>query len=218
MPGNKTSRIIELNEDLIENNDRLAEDNRKKFKENNVRAFDFVGAIGAGKTAIIESIVEQISRDYKILVINGDVATRIDADRIEKYGVKTIQINTGHECALNSYHISQALKSNDLNEVNLLFIENVGNLICPSDFVLGVEKRIVIVSITEGPWVIRKHPMLFKFSDIAVINKIDLKDVMDVDVKGMIKDAREINPNLIVFVTSATTGENISKLINCILN
>ena len=218
MSGKKVSRIIELNEDLIENNDRLAEENKQIFKEKNIRAYDFVGAIGAGKTAIIENIVERISQDYKLLVINGDVATRIDADRIEKYGVRTVQINTGRECALNSYHISQVLKNYDLNEINLLFIENVGNLICPSDFILGVEKRIVIVSITEGPWVIRKHPMLFKFSDAAVINKIDLKDVMDVKIEDMISDAREINPNLTIFVTSATTGENISKLINYILN
>ncbi len=218
MTEKKISRIIELNLDLIENNDRLAEENHKILREKNIRAFDFVGAIGAGKTAIIESIVEEIAGDYRVLVINGDVATRIDADRIEKYGVQTIQINTGRECALNSYHISQVLKNYGLDKVDLLFIENVGNLICPSDFILGTEKRIVIVSITEGPWVIRKHPMLFKFSDIAVINKIDLKDVIDVDVKEMIKDAKEINPNLKIFITSATSGENISKLINCILN
>ncbi len=218
MPENKTSKIIELNEDLIENNDRLAEENRQIFKQKNIRAFDFVGAIGAGKTAIIENIVDRISQDYKIFVINGDVATRIDADRIEKYGVQSVQINTGRECALNSYHISQVLKNYDLNEVNVVFIENVGNLICPSDFILGVEKRIVIVSITEGPWVIRKHPVLIKFSDVAVINKIDLKDVIDVRVEDMINDAKKINPNLKIFVTSATTGENISKLINYILD
>ncbi len=218
MSEKKTSRIIELNEDLIKNNDRLAEQNKQFLKNKNVRAFDFVGAIGAGKTAIIESVVERIAKEYGILVINGDVATRIDADRIEKYGVPTIQINTGKECALNSYHISQVLKNYDLDEVSILFIENVGNLICPSDFMLGTEKRIVIVSITEGPWVIRKHPMLFKYSDIAVINKIDLKDVIDVNIEDMIKDANEINPNIKIFITSATTGENISKLINCILN
>ena len=218
MPENKVSRIIELNEDLIENNDKLAEENKQIFKDNHIRAFDFVGAIGAGKTAIIEKIVEKISQDYRILVINGDVATRIDADRIEKHGVKSVQINTGRECALNSYHISQVLKNYNLNDVNIVFIENVGNLICPSDFILGVEKRIVIVSITEGPWVIRKHPMLFKFSDIAIINKFDLNDVMDINIEDMIHDAKEINPNLKIFATSATTGENISKLINYILN
>ena len=177
-----------------------------------------LSAIGAGKTAIIETVVERITNDYRILVINGDVATRIDADRIEKHGAQTIQVNTGRECALNSYHISQVLNNYDLDEIDVLFIENVGNLICPSDFILGTEKRIVIVSITEGPWVIRKHPMLFKFSDVAVINKIDLKDVIDVNVEEMIKDAKEINPNLTILSTSATTGENISKLINCILN
>ena len=218
MSEKKISRIIELNEDLIENNDRLAEENNQLLREKNIRAFDFVGAIGAGKTAIIETVVQRITNDYRILVINGDVATRIDADRIEKYGAQTIQVNTGRECALNSYHISQVLNNYDLDEVDVLFIENVGNLICPSDFILGTEKRIVIVSITEGPWVIRKHPMLFKFSDIAVINKIDLKDVIDVNVEEMIKDAKEINPNLTILSTSATTGENISKLINCILN
>lgn len=218
MSEKKTSLIIELNEDLIENNDRLAEQNKITLKEKNIRAFDFVGAIGAGKTAIIENITKHIAQKYKLLVINGDVATRIDADRIEKHGVKTIQINTGRECALNSYHISQVLKNYDLNDIDILFIENVGNLICPSDFILGTEKRIVIVSITEGPWVIRKHPMLFKYSDIAVINKIDLQDVMDVNIEDMIKDAKEINPNLKIIITSATTGENISKLINYILN
>ncbi len=210
--------IIELNEDLIQNNERLAEQNRKNLEEKNIRSFDIVGAIGAGKTAIVEKIVELISKERKVLVINGDVATRIDADRIEKHGVKTIQINTGRECALNSYHISQIIKNYDLNEYQngVLLIENVGNLICPSDFILGAEKRIVVVSITEGPWVIQKHPLLFKLSDIAVINKIDLKDVIDVNIEEMVKDAREINPNLTIITTSAETGENIPALIEAL--
>ncbi len=218
MPKNTISRIIELNEDLIGNNDSLAEQNNNLLKEKKIKAIDFVGAIGAGKTAIIECIVSRIVKDYRILVLNGDVATRIDADRIEKHGAKTIQINTGRECALNAYHVSQVLKNYNLDDINILFIENVGNLICPSDFILGVEKRVVIVSITEGEWVIKKHPLLFKSSDIAVINKIDLEDVIDVNIEEMIKDAREINPNLKIFTTSTITGENISKLINQILN
>ena len=218
MPVNTVSRIIELNEDLIGNNDSLAEQNNKLLKEKKIKSIDFVGAIGAGKTAIIECIVSRIVKDYRILVLNGDVATRIDADRIEKHGAKAIQINTGRECALNAYHISQVLKNYNLNDINVLFIENVGNLICPSDFILGVDKRVVIVSITEGEWVIKKHPLLFKSSDIAVINKIDLKDVIDVNIEEMINDAKEINPNLTVFATSTITGENISKLIDQILN
>ena len=215
MPDEQASKIIELNEDLIENNERLADQNNQILKDNEIRSFDFVGAIGAGKTALLEIISERLAKKFKILVINGDVATRIDADRIEQHGAKTIQVNTGRECALNAFHISQILKNIDLKEYRkgILFIENVGNLICPSDFILGAQKRIVIVSITEGPWVIRKHPLLFKFSDIAVINKIDLSDVIDVNIDEMINDAKEINPNLKIIPTSAKTGENISELI-----
>ncbi|MHA1477834.1 MAG: hydrogenase nickel incorporation protein HypB [Promethearchaeota archaeon] len=207
------SKIIELNEDLIENNENLAAQNKKIFLKYNIRSFDVVGAIGAGKTALLESITKRISKNCRILVINGDVTTRIDADRIETHGVKTVQINTGRECALNSYHISQVIKNHDLSNYDVVFIENVGNLICPSDFILGTDKRIIVVSITEGPWVIQKHPMLFKFSDIAVINKVDLIDVIDVDIEHMISDALEINPNLKIFTTSAITEENIPELI-----
>ena len=216
MPEEEISRIVELNEDLIQNNDKLAAQNNQILKENGIKSFDVVGAIGAGKTAILELLCEKLSEDNRILVINGDVATRVDADRIEQHGAKTIQINTGRECALNSYHISQIIKNTDLSEYDVLFIENVGNLICPSDFILGAQKRIVVVSITEGPWVVRKHPILFKFSDIAIINKIDLKDYLDVDIDEMINDAKNINPKLKIFTTSAKTGENVAELIQAL--
>jgi len=216
MPKDGLSKVIELNEDLIEHNETLAAQNKEIFKKHNILSFDIVGAIGAGKTALLESISKNISRNKRVLVINGDVVTRIDADRIEKYGVKTVQINTGRECALNSYHISQVIKNYDLNNFDVVFIENVGNLICPSDFILGTDKRIVVVSITEGEWVIRKHPLLFKNSDIVVINKIDLLDVMDIDLEKMITDATEINPNIKIITTSAVTGENIINLINAL--
>jgi hydrogenase nickel incorporation protein HypB len=216
MPEEEISRIVELNEDLIQNNDKLAAQNNQILKENGIKSFDVVGAIGAGKTAILELLCEKLSKDNRILVINGDVATRVDADRIEQHGAKTIQINTGRECALNSYHISQIIKNTDLSDYDVLFIENVGNLICPSDFILGAQKRIVVVSITEGPWVVRKHPILFKFSDIAIINKIDLKDYLDVDINEMIKDAKNINPKLKIFTTSAKTGEHVAELIQAL--
>jgi len=218
MPEKGISKIIELNEDLLANNDELAKKNNKLLHKSKIKSVDLVGAIGAGKTAIIESIVKRISKDHRILVINGDVTTRVDAGRIEKHGVRTIQINTGRECALNSYHISQVLTNYDLHQIDLLFIENVGNLICPSDFILGTDKRVVVVSITEGEWVIEKHPLLFKTSDIAIINKIDLLDVIDVNIEKMINDAREINPKLKIFKTSALTGENIAEVINELIN
>jgi len=148
-----------------------------------------------------------------MLVICGDITTRVDADRIEKYNAETIQINTGRECALNAYHIHQIIKNKDLQNYDIIFIENVGNLICPSEFVLGTDKRIIVVSITEGEWVVEKHPMLFKMSDIAVINKIDLKERLGTNVEKMIADAKKINPEIEVITTSAKTGENIDKLM-----
>ncbi len=209
----KISRIIELNQDLIKNNDTLAAHNNRLLNEKKIKSFEIVGAIGAGKTSILESIINHLSKKKRILVINGDIATRIDANRIEKYGVRTIQINTGRECALNAYHISQVLKHVNLNRYKYIFIENVGNLICPSDFILGADKRIIVVSITEGEWVIKKHPLLFKISNIAIINKIDLLDILDIDIQNMIDDAKKINPNIKIFITSTKTEKNIDELL-----
>lgn len=205
--------VVQTKKQVEKDNDMLAQKINLELKNNNIKSFDIVGAIGAGKTAIIEKLVEKLSKRYKILVICGDITTRVDANRIEKYNVETIQINTGRECALNAYHINQIIKNKNLKDYNLIFIENVGNLICPSEFILGTDKRIVIVSITEGEWVIEKHPMLFKMSDIALINKIDLLERLGTNLDKMINDAKEINPNIKIIIISAKTGENIDNLI-----
>jgi hydrogenase nickel incorporation protein HypB len=207
-------RIIELNEDLFKDNKELASRNKKIFENHKIKSFDVVGAIGAGKTAILEKIVQQISKKKRVYVICGDITLRIDADRIQKHGGKTIQINTGRECALNAYHISKVLKALPLNEVDVLFIENVGNLICPSDFVLGADKRILVVSVTEGEHVIIKHPLLVKMSEVIIINKIDLVSVLETDLDRMVEDAKTINPNIKVITLSAKTGENFQELLN----
>jgi hydrogenase nickel incorporation protein HypB len=205
--------VVETKKEVEKDNALLADKINQSFLDNNIKSFDIVGAIGAGKTAILEALVERLSPKYRILVICGDITTRIDANRIEKHKAETIQINTGRECALNAYHIHQIIKNKDLSNYDLIFIENVGNLICPSEFILGADKRITIVSITEGEWVIEKHPMLFKMSDIAVINKIDLKERLGTNVDKMIKDAKDLNPNIEVITSSAKTGENIDKLL-----
>ncbi|MBY9010387.1 MAG: hydrogenase nickel incorporation protein HypB [Candidatus Lokiarchaeota archaeon] len=206
--------VIETKKAVEKDNDLLANIIHQKFKDSNIKSYDIVGAIGAGKTALLEKILEKLSSKYRVLVICGDITTRVDADRIKKHKAETIQINTGRECALNAYHIHQIIKNKDLNNYDVVFIENVGNLICPSDFILGTDKRIIVVSTTEGEWVVEKHPMLFKMSDIAVINKIDLRERLGTDVDKMISDAKKINPNLEVITTSAKTGENIEKLMN----
>jgi len=205
--------VVETKKEVEKDNALLAEKTHQSLRDNNIKSYDIVGAIGAGKTAILENLVEKLSPKYRILVICGDITTRVDANRIEKHNAETIQINTGRECALNAYHIHQIVKNKDLNNYDIIFIENVGNLICPSEFTLGVDKRITVVSITEGEWVIEKHPMLFKMSDIAVINKIDLKERLGTNVDKMIKDAKDLNPNIKVITTSAKTGENLEKLL-----
>ena len=205
--------VVQTKKQVQQDNVLLAHKIHQNLIDNNIKSFDIVGAIGAGKTAILEKIAEKLAQKYKILVICGDITTRVDANRIEQYNAETIQINTGRECALNAYHIHQIIKNKDLEKYNVVFIENVGNLICPSEFMLGTDKRIVIVSITEGEWVIEKHPMLFKMSDIAVINKIDLLERLGTNLGKMINDAKKINPNIDVITTSAKKGENIDKLI-----
>jgi len=204
---------IDTKKEVERDNDLLAEQINKELVNKGIKSIDVVGAIGAGKTAILEKIVEYLSGKYRTLVICGDITTRVDANRIEKHNVETIQINTGRGCALNAYHIHQILNNKDLDNYDLIFIENVGNLICPSDFKLGTDKRITVVSITEGEWVIEKHPMLFKMSNIAVINKIDLAERLGTNIDKMVNDAKSINPNIEVILTSAKNGKNIEKLI-----
>jgi hydrogenase nickel incorporation protein HypB len=208
--------VIDTKKEVEKDNDLLAEQIKNELKTYGIKSIDIVGAIGAGKTAVLEKIAERLSKKYKILVICGDITTRVDADRIEQHNVSTVQINTGRECALNAYHINQVLKNLDLSKYSLIFIENVGNLICPSDFKLGTDKRITIVSITEGEWVIEKHPMLFKMSDIAVINKIDLLNRLGTDIEKMKNDAKKFNPDIKVITTSAKNGKNIDKLIEAL--
>lgn len=208
--------VIDTKKEVERDNDLLADQINQELVSKGIKSIDVVGAIGAGKTAILEKIIKILRDKYRILVICGDITTRVDADRIEKHNAETIQINTGRECALNAYHIHQIIKNKDLRDYDLIFIENVGNLICPSDFKLGTDKRITVVSITEGEWVIEKHPMLFKMSNIAVINKIDLAERLGTNVNKMINDAVTINPEIKVLTTSAKTGENVEQLIEAL--
>lgn len=205
--------VIKTKKRIEKDNDAIADKINKLLHENNIKSFDIVGAIGAGKTAIIEKIAEKVSNKYRILAICGDITTRLDADRIAAHNSKTIQINTGRECALNAYHIYKIIKNLNLDDLDVIFIENVGNLICPSEFLLGADMRITVVSITEGEWVVEKHPMLFKMSHIAVINKIDLLERLGTNIDKMINDAKTLNPNITVLTTSTKKDVNIDKLI-----
>jgi hydrogenase nickel incorporation protein HypB len=203
---------IEVERDIIEENERLAKKNRATMDRYGILSIDVMGSIGSGKTALIERMIERVKGEKRIAVIAGDVTTTIDADRVARHGVESIQINTGKECHLDANLVRRALEKLKLEELDILFVENVGNLICPADFALGCQKRLVVVSVTEGEWMVVKHPLIFKGADVAAINKIDLASVMGVDVSKLESDARQVNPKIEVVRTSAKTGEGVDRL------
>jgi len=203
---------VELSEDLLKANQRLAEENKRFLHENGVRAIDIMGAIGSGKTSLIEKLVQLLKTRYKIAVFKGDLTTTIDAELIARHGVETIAINTGKECHLDANLVKKALQRLDLNSIDLLFIENVGNLICPAEFPLGSDKRMVVVSVTEGPYMVVKHPFIFMEADVVAINKVDLAKAMGVDVERLEKDVKTINPKTMVVATNCRNGEGVDHV------
>jgi hydrogenase nickel incorporation protein HypB len=207
---------IELEKDLLARNRGLAKENRKRFELLGILAVDVMGSIGSGKTSLIKALLKKLAMGKEIAVIAGDLTTTIDAERIEAEGARVIQVNTGKECHLDAHLIRQALKRMELEGVEILFVENVGNLICPGEFPLGAHKRLVVVSVTEGPYTLLKHPYIFKEADVIVLNKIDLAKVMKVNPSQLERDAKKINPQVPFIKTNALKGTGISKVISAL--
>ena len=207
---------IELDVDILEANRKLANENKELLKKNGVKAIDVMGAIGSGKTSLIEKLVQKLKGKYRMAAFKGDLTTTIDAELIARHGVEVVPINTGKECHLDANLVKKALGRINLRDVNLLFIENVGNLICPAEFPLGSDKRIVVVSVTEGPYMVVKHPFIFMDADVVVINKVDLAQAMGVDVKKLEKDAKAVNPKAKVVATNCRSGEGITSVIQAL--
>jgi hydrogenase nickel incorporation protein HypB len=204
---------IELEKDLLAKNRSLAKENMKRFNNSNILAVDIMGSIGSGKTSLIKAILKRLGMGKEVAVIAGDLTTTIDAERIEAEGARVIQVNTGKECHLDAHLIQRAVNKMNLDGVKILFIENVGNLICPGEFPLGAHKRLVVTSVTEGPYMIVKHPYIFKEADAVVLNKIDLAKAMKVNPSQLEKDAKKINDNAPFIKTNALTGVGITKVI-----
>ncbi|HID26752.1 MAG TPA: hydrogenase nickel incorporation protein HypB, partial [Methanosarcinales archaeon] len=181
---------INIEHDVLQANKEIAIQNNNLLNKYKVTAFNIMGAIGSGKTTLIELAIQKLSKKYKIGVIAGDIVARIDASRFEALGVPTIGMNTGKECHLDALMVEHALKKLPLRDLDLLFIENVGNLICPVDYILGEHKRVVMVSVSEGDDIVNKHHKIFKESDLAIINKIDIAEAVGVDADKMMQDAQ----------------------------
>jgi len=207
---------IELEENFLQANRQIADKVRRRLDESKVLAIDVMGSVGSGKTSLIEATVERLKGKYRIAMIAGDVATTIDADRVERHGVPTVQINTGKECHLDANLVDKALDRLNLGDLDLLFVENVGNLICPGDFPIGAQRRVVVVSVTEGPYMVVKHPLIFQIAHVAVINKVDLATAMGVDPDMLARDASRVNSKIKVVKTNARTGQGIDAFIEAL--
>ena len=205
---------IEVQKNIMDANRKLADKNRENFEDHGIFCVDFVGAIGSGKTTLIEDIID--NTDYNIGVIAGDVISEFDAGRIEKHDVPVVGLNTGKECHLDAHLVRHGVADLPLDDIDVLIIENVGNLICPVDFELGSHMRIVVVSVTEGDDTVEKNPLIFKDSDLIIINKIDLADAVGADTNKMIADAKALNPDVEVIKSNLKDGEGLKEIIAAI--
>ncbi len=208
---------LDMEKDIFEANRQIADDNRKLFDEHGVVAFDFLGAIGSGKTLIIEGLTELLKAKGKsVAAIAGDVSGDDDFTRFRSHGIPAANINTGKECHLDAHLVDHALEDLPLDKIDYLFIENVGNLVCPVDFPLGSHRRVVVISVTEGDDMVRKHPAIFAFSDVIVINKVDLAEAMQVDPMILERDAKRVNPGAKIILMDARHGKGIDQLASAL--
>ncbi len=200
---------IELQRDILDHNNRIGYENSDLFARKGVFVLNLMSSPGAGKTTLLERTIELLKDKYTIGVIEGDIATSFDAERIGAHGVTVTQINTGGACHLDSGMIRKVLADFDLDRTDLLIIENVGNLVCPAEFFLGEDAKAVVLSVTEGEDKPLKYPLIFRLATALVINKVDLLPYIDCSLSRIIRDATGINPSLVVFETSCTARQGL---------
>jgi len=194
---------------ILEANDRIAEENRKRFQEAGVYVVNLMGAPGAGKTTLLERTIQALKPHCNIGVIEGDIVGSDDAERIGALDVPVVQINTGGACHLDANMISEVLSEFPLKELDLLIIENVGNLVCPAEFKVGEDIKMMVLSVAEGHDKPLKYPLMFRESSALVLNKIDLLPYMNTDMNKVRNDSLALNPQLKIFEVSCTTGAGI---------
>lgn len=203
--------IVKIERKVLAKNDAIASEIRGKFEENGVYAINMVSSPGSGKTSLVEKIIENFSGRVNISVIEGDVQTDLDAQRVSAYNVPVVQIITNGGCHLEANLVNDSLKNLDLVQTDLLIIENVGNLVCPAGYDLGEDMKVVVISVTEGDDKPLKYPKMFINSKVLVINKIDLLPYVNCNIEQLKQNALKINPALQVFEVSCTSGEGVGK-------
>jgi len=211
------SRIVTVEQDLLARNDECAAANRRGFEAHGIFVVNLVSSPGSGKTALLVRIADALRERTPICVIEGDQQTSHDVERIRAVGIPGIQVNTGKGCHLDAHMVARAVESLAPEDGGVLFIENVGNLVCPAAFDLGEAHKVVIISTTEGEDKPLKYPDMFAASDLMLVNKVDLLPHLEFDVDRCIEYARRVNPKIRVLLVSATTGEGIGSWSEWIL-
>jgi hydrogenase nickel incorporation protein HypB len=209
---------IRVGEDLREENERIAEENRSVLAGHGIVSFNIMSAPGAGKTSLLLRTIPLLKPRYSVGVIEGDIQTTTDAERVATLGIPVHQIETGGVCHLDAAMVHAALHRLDLGAIDILFIENVGNLVCPAEFDLGESARVMLLSVAEGDDKPKKYPLMFTESRLLLVNKIDLLPHVTFDVAKARREAREINPALEVIELSCTTGAGLDRWIAWIDN
>ena len=205
---------IEIVENIMGANERLAAENRARLDAAGVFSVNFMASPGAGKTSVIEKTVPALTSEFKVAVVDGDIATTIDADRAAAVGATAVQINTGGECHLDAVMLQQALNQIELEKNDFLIVENVGNLVCPSSFELGTHKSVLIASIPEGDDKPYKYPGMYRGVDVLLVNKIDLLPYIPFNMKYFLRGVEILNPGLTTFQLSCQTGEGVEEWVS----
>ncbi|MGF1885570.1 hydrogenase nickel incorporation protein HypB [Photobacterium profundum] len=212
--GVSQRQLLTLEQDILGKNNHLAAHNREHFNANQQLVLNLVSSPGSGKTTLLTETLNQLKHQHTCAVIEGDQQTSNDADRIRATEVPAIQVNTGKGCHLDAKMIHDAYHQLAMNESGVLFIENVGNLVCPASFDLGETSKVVILSVTEGEDKPLKYPNMFAAAELMLINKVDLLPYVDVKIEDCIENARKVNPSIQVIKVSAKTGEGMEAWLN----
>lgn len=204
-----TTRLVEVREGVLKKNDLIARELRARFQQSGVFVVSLVSSPGSGKTALLEATLRELAKSARVAALVGDLATELDADRLRRTGVPVRQIATGTVCHLDAQMINSALDGWDLASLDLLFIENVGNLVCPASYDLGEHLRVVVMSVTEGEDKPAKYPTIFNTADLAVISKIDLAQATGFDRDLALRFIEDVRPGLEVFELSSRTSHGM---------
>ncbi|MDR3594643.1 hydrogenase nickel incorporation protein HypB [Clostridium sp.] len=207
---------IKVVRQILENNEECSNEIKEILKNKNIYLINVMGSPGTGKTSLIIELIKQLKYKYSIAVVEGDIAGKIDAEKIDSLGISVVQLNTEGACHIEAMSIKNILGYFDLDEIDLIFIENIGNLVCPAEFDLGEDFKIAVLSIPEGDDKVEKYPLLFSKADAVILNKYDMMEYFDFDDNKVEENVKLLSQSSTTFRISSRTGEGLNSLVTCI--